>query len=175
MSMIASSDGITIRRATPEDASAIAEIYNQGIIERIATFEAEPRTPEAMRAWIAEHDERHPALVVEVDGRVAGWASISTYRPRACYAGIGEYSIYIDRAARDRGLGKVLLQALIDEAERQGYWKLLSRIFPENVASLKLCDALGFRRVGLYEKHAQLDGVWRDVVIVERLIEGNLG
>lgn len=167
-------DQLVIRRARPEDAAAIAEIYTQGILERIATFEAEPRTPEMMLAWLAEHDERHLVLVAEQAGRVLGWASISSYRPRACYAGVGEFSIYLHRDARGQGIGKVLLSALIDEARRLGYWKLLSRVFPFNTASRRLCAALGFREVGIYEKHAKLDGRWLDVVIVERLIPENL-
>ncbi|MCM8749276.1 arsinothricin resistance N-acetyltransferase ArsN1 [Thermomicrobiaceae bacterium CFH 74404] len=165
---------LAIRRARPEDAAAIAEIYTQGILERIATFESEPRTPEVMLAWLAERDERHPVLVAERDGRVLGWASISSYRPRACYAGVGEFSIYLHRDARGQGIGKVLLGALIDEVRRLGYWKLLSRVFPFNTASRRLCAALGFREVGVYEKHAKLDGRWLDVVIVERLIPENL-
>ncbi len=167
-------DQLVVRRARPEDAAVIAEIYTQGILERIATFESEPRTPETMLAWLAEHDERHPVLVAERDGQVLGWASISPYRPRACYAGVGEFSIYLHRDARGQGIGKVLLDALIDEARRLGYWKLLSRVFPFNTASRRLCAALGFREVGVYEKHAKLDGRWLDVVIVERLITENL-
>ena len=166
-------EAIRVRPARRADAAAIAEIYNQGILERIATFEAEPRTVEQMEAWVDEHGGRYPALVGEIDGQVVGWASVGTYRPRACYAGIGEDSIYVHRDWRGRGLGKVLVQALIDEAERQGYWKLVSRIFTFNAASLKVARELGFREVGIYEKHAKLDDEWLDVVIVERLIPSN--
>jgi L-amino acid N-acyltransferase YncA len=165
---------ITIRRARLDDAAAIADIYTQGILERIATFESEPRTEADIRQKLEQVSERHPTLVAEIDGRVAGWASISLYRPRACYAGIGEFSIYIDRAARGKGVGKVLLKALIDEAERLGYWKLPSRVFTFNTASLALCASQGFREVGVYEKHAKLDDDWLDVVIIERLIPSNL-
>jgi L-amino acid N-acyltransferase YncA len=111
--------------------------------------------------------------VAEVDGTIAGWASVSTYRPRDCYAGIGEFSIYVHEDWRKAGVGRVLLPALIDAAERAGFWKLLSRVFPENTGSLRLAAACGFREVGLYEKHAQLHGIWRDVVIIERLIPAN--
>jgi len=103
-----------------------------------------------------------------------GWANVSTYRPRACYAGIGEFSIYIDAEVRGQGVGKVLLPALVEAAEQAGYWKLLSRVFPFNTGSRKLCAACGFREVGVYEKHAKLDGEWLGVVIVERLIPVNL-
>jgi L-amino acid N-acyltransferase YncA len=170
---------VRTRPARPEDAAAIAEIYNQGIRARIATFETEERSAEERAAWLAGHDARHPVLVAVVDGpggteAVAGWAATDHYRPRACYAGVAEFSIYVDEAWRGRGVGVVLLAALIEAAEAVGLWKLLSRIFPENTASLGLCARLGFRQVGTYEKHAQLDGVWKDVVIVERLIPANL-
>jgi phosphinothricin acetyltransferase len=166
---------VRTRPARPDDAAAIAAIYNQGIRARIATFETEERTADERRAWLAAHDERHPVLVAVVAGpngteQVAGWASTDHYRPRACYAGVAEFSIYVDEERRGRGVGVVLLGALIEAAEAAGLWKLVSRIFPENRASLALCARLGFRQVGTYEKHAQLDGVWRDVVIVERLI-----
>ena len=176
---MATTTAVRMRSARPDDAAAIAEIYNQGIRARIATFETEERTAEERRAWLASHDERHPVLVAvlrEPHGgeRVVGWASTDHYRPRACYAGIAEFSIYVHEDYRGRGIGVVLLPALIEAAERAGLWKLVSRIFPENVGSRALCARTGFREVGVYEKHGKLDGVWKDVVIVERLILANL-
>lgn len=162
----------TVRKASLADAARIAAIYNIGIAERSATFETTPRTPEEMAERITANP-RHPVLVAESDGMVVGWAGISGYRPRACYDGVGEFSIYVDPDARGRGVGRRLLAALIDEATSLGYWKLLSRIFTFNTASRALCTACGFREVGIYEKHAQLDGRWLDVVIVERLIPKN--
>lgn len=164
---------MTIRHATQADAAVIADIYNQGIAERGATFETEPRTVDDIRARLAERS-RYPLLVAEEQGAVIGWAGLSSYRPRDCYAGIAEFSIYVDRHARGRGVGRPLLHALIDAARDQGYWKLLSRVFPFNAASRNLCRACGFREVGTYEKHGRLDGRWTDVVIVERLIPENL-
>lgn len=162
----------TIRLATAHDASAVAEIYNQGIADRGATFETAPRTPEDMATRI--EDTAHPVLVAVDDaGTVLGWAALSGYRPRACYAGIAEFSIYIARAARGRGVGRPLLNALIETAGARGFWKLVSRIFPFNAASRALCRACGFREVGTYEKHGQLDGRWLDVVIVERLLSNS--
>ncbi|HYT89042.1 MAG TPA: arsinothricin resistance N-acetyltransferase ArsN1 family A [Gemmataceae bacterium] len=159
------------RAAAPDDAAAIARIYNEGIEDRTATFETRPRSAEEVRAWF---DGTHPIIVVEQDGEVVAFGSTSTYRPRACYAGIAECSVYVGRRWRGRGAGKVALQALLDAAEAAGFWKLLSRVFPENVASRALLRSLGFREVGTYEKHGQLEGVWRDVIIVERVIEANL-
>jgi phosphinothricin acetyltransferase len=158
---------IVIRRAVSDDAAAIAGIYNQGIAARHSTFETRPRTAEDIAVWLTP-DQRYPVLVAEQDGALIGWANLSSYRPRECYAGIAEFSIYLDGDVQRRGVGARLLQALIDCARESGFHKLVSRIFPENVASLALCRKLGFRQVGSYQRHAQLDGVWRDVVIVER-------
>lgn len=159
------------RAATPADAEAIARIYNQGIEDRIATFETRPRTKEDISSWF---DSVHPIVVVEDAGEIVAFAATSTYRPRECYAGIAEFSVYVDHEARGRGAGLVAMQALIEAAESAGFWKLLSRVFVENTASRALLRSVGFREVGIYEKHGQLDGVWRDSVIVERLIPANL-
>jgi phosphinothricin acetyltransferase len=156
------------RAATPDDAPAITAIYNQGIADRIATFETRPRTPEDIRAWFAE--TRFPIVVAEHEGEVIAFASTSLYRPRDCYAGIAEYSVYVARDARGHGAGRAAMLALIDAARAAGFWKLVSRIFVENASSRALMRALGFREVGIYEKHGQLDGVWRDCVIVELLL-----
>jgi len=159
------------RPATPADAAAIARIYNQGIEDRLATFETRQRTAEEVRTWF---DGVHPIIVVEAEGEVIAFASTSTYRPRECYSGIAEFSVYVARQARGRGAGRLAMEALLSAAEEADFWKLLSRIFMENTASRALVCSLGFREVGVYEKHARRDGVWRDVVIVERLIPANL-
>ncbi len=172
-------EAVQIRLATPDDAAAIAFIYNAGIRERIATFETEERTPDERRQWLAGHDAGHPVIVAilpDTDGAetVVGWASTDGYRPRACYAGIAEFSVYIHPQYRGRGIGRPLMGGLIAAAERVGLWKLVSRVFVENAPSRALLSRVGFREVGVYEKHGKLDGVWRDVVIVERLIPANL-
>ena len=158
------------RIAIPDDAAAIAAIYNEGIADRIATFETRLRLPGDIRAWF---DGLHPIVVVE-DGGVIAFASTSSYRDRQCYAGIAEVSVYVARAARRRGAGRMALALLIEYAEKAGYWKLVSRVFPENQGSRRLIRSLGFREVGTYHRHGKLEGVWRDVVIVERLIPSNL-
>jgi len=156
------------RTAAPADAAAIARIYNDGIDDRVATFETRHRSAEDVERWF---DGRHPIVVVEDDGAILAFASTSDYRPRDCYAGIAEFSVYAAREARGRGAGRMAMNALIDAARAAGFWKLVSRVFPENAASLGLLRSVGFREVGRYERHAQLDGVWRDVVIVERLLD----
>ena len=162
--------GERIRRASEADASAIALIYNQGIEDRVATFETEPRSEAAVRQVLEAHGSRLPTVVVERDGRVVAFAWVSAYRSRPCYAGVGEHSVYVLREARGAGAGLAALEALAAEAEREGLWKLCSRIFPENTASLRLHARAGFREVGVYRRHGKLDGEWRDCVIVERLL-----
>jgi phosphinothricin acetyltransferase len=158
-----------VRVANLADAPAIADIYNQGIEDRIATFETRLRSGEDVVSWF---DGVHPILVAEEEGKVIAFASTSTYRPRDCYKGIAEASVYVARHARWRGAGRAVLQALITACKGAGYWKLVSRVFPQNAASRRLVVSLGFREVGVYEKHGQLEGVWRDVIIVERLLNG---
>jgi L-amino acid N-acyltransferase YncA len=158
---------LAARRASPADSEAIAKIYNEGIADRVGTFETAPRSREQIGAWF---DSRHPIVVVEEAGRVVAFASTFAYRPRSCYAGIAEFSVYVARARRGKGAGRVAMAALLEAAEAAGFWKLLSRIFPENAASRALMAKLGFREVGIYRRHGKLDGVWRDCVIVERLL-----
>jgi len=156
------------RPATTADAAVIARIYNDGIDDRVATFETGHRSADDVERWF---DGRHPIVVVEDDeGEILAFASTSDYRPRDCYAGIAELSVYAAREARGRGAGRMAMNALMDAARAAGFWKLVSRVFPENAASLGLLRSVGFREVGRYERHAQLDGVWRDVIIVERLL-----
>jgi L-amino acid N-acyltransferase YncA len=157
-----------IRAATSADAAAIASIYNEGIRDGQATFETVERTPDDVQQWFADAT---PFLVyVSDDGQVLGWIRASAYRTRACYAGIAEFSVYVAAAARGQGVGHRLMEAFLPACTAAGYWKVLSRIFPENAASLALCARHDFRVVGTYEKHGQLHGQWRDVVIVERLL-----
>jgi L-amino acid N-acyltransferase YncA len=164
--MVVGWTAMNARTATPDDAEAISRIYNQGLADRIATFESRPRSAAEVVTWF---DGSHPIVVVEDADKVVAFASTSTYRPRECYAGIAEFSVYVERSARGRGAGRVALLALFDAARHAGFHKLVSRVFPENAPSLRLLTSVGFRQVGVYEKHGQLDGVWRDVVIVELL------
>lgn len=162
---------IRIRLAQTTDAAAITDIYNIGIAERSATFETEPRTIAQVIERL-QAVERYPMLVaVDETGSVVGWAGLSEYRPRQCYAGIAEFSIYLAPEFRGRGIGRTLLESLVAAARGRGFWKLVSRVFPSNAASRAICRRCGFREVGVYEKHGQLDGRWLDAVIVEKLIE----
>lgn len=158
---------LAVRAANLADCAAIVSIYNEGLDTRIATFETRHRTADDIRGWLAS---RYPVVVVTQAGEVVGFAATSPYRPRECYDGIAEYSVYVTGTTRGRGVGRLALTALVTTAEAAGFWKLVSRIFPENTASLALARAVGFREVGTYVRHARLEGIWKDVVIVERLM-----
>lgn len=161
---------LDIRPAAPADVSTITSIYNQGIRGRGATFETRERQPEEVAPWLKRP---YPLLVAERSSKVLGWISGSEYRPRECYNGVAEFSVYVAEEARGQGVGDALMSAFLPACGAAGFWKVLSRIFPETVGSRALCRRHGFREVGVYEKHAQLDGVWKDVVIVERLLGEN--
>lgn len=169
--MNAGSQGVVVRTATADDAAAaVARLYNAGIDGRQATFETDHRSTVAIADRIARTEHPHAWLVAARDGEVLGWAATSPYSTRPVYAGIAEYSVYVDPAHTGRGVGTVLLAALLRSAQSAGLHKVTSRIFPENTASLALARRSGFRVVGPHLAHAQLDGVWRDVVTVEALL-----
>ncbi|MGZ3402943.1 MAG: arsinothricin resistance N-acetyltransferase ArsN1 family A, partial [Phenylobacterium sp.] len=132
----------------------------------------EPRTVDQILPWFDEA----PAFVAIEDeaGEVVGYAVAHAYSDRCCYRGIGEFSVYLRRDQRGRGVGRIAMTALIDAAREAGLWKLMSRVFPENRASLSLMAWSGFKQVGVHEKHGKLDGVWRDCVIVEQVFTENL-
>lgn len=161
-------NGVIVRPASLEDAEPICAIYNAAIVERGSTFEIEPRSAEDFDERIGA--ERYPFLVAEADDRVVGWAGLSSYSPRPCYAGIGEASVYVAPEARGKGVGTALAEALAIEAERRGFHKLLGKLFTDNIASIRLCKRCHFSSVGVHRRHGQLDGAWRDVLVVERLL-----
>jgi len=161
---------LSVRLATVADAPAIARIHNEGIADRIATFETEPRTAAQVATAMAQKGDRYPTIVVLRDGEVVAWAGAGPYRDRPAYAGVAEHSVYVARRARGAGAGRAALDELCRAYAERGFWKIVSRIFPENVASLALHERCGFRVVGVYRRHGRLDGAWRECVIVEPLL-----
>jgi L-amino acid N-acyltransferase YncA/DNA-binding transcriptional ArsR family regulator len=155
---------VRVRPLSDADWPAVRHIYAQGIATRNATFETRvPPRDTLERKWLPGH-----RWVAEVGGEVAGWAAISPVSPRACYAGVGETSLYVDENFQGRGIGKALIHRQVTAADDGGLWTLQSAIFPENKASISLHRSAGFRMVGIRERIAQLEGVWRDTVLIER-------
>ena len=170
--MVVTFSPLSARPARREDTAAITEIYNEGIEDRIATFETEPRTLADIEPWF--EGALAFIAVVEPSGEVVGYAVAQPYSDRPCYRGVGAFSVYVRRASRGRGVGQVAMVALMEASRARGLWKLYSRIFPENRASLNLMAKMGFREIGIHEKHGKLDGVWKDCVNVELLIPENI-
>ena len=155
---------ITIERMTPQDWETVRTIYLEGIAKRNATFETDAPDWET---WDRDH-RQDCRLVARKGDEVIGWAALSPVSGRCVYAGVASLSVYVAAAARGQGVGKALLQALITASEQQGIWTLETGIFPENAASLALHRLCGFREVGRRERIGQMDGVWRDVIFMER-------
>jgi L-amino acid N-acyltransferase YncA len=159
-----------IRDATVEDAATLAQIYNQGIEDRVATLETALRSPEERAEWLAAKGPRHPVLVAQDDaGTVLGWASLNAFNPRPAYDHVVDLSIYVGREQRGRGVGDALLGALTERARALGYHKMVLAAFPTNVAGMRLYERHGFTTVGIYHEQGMLDGRWIDVIVMEKL------
>ncbi len=162
---------IKIRPATAADGEAIATIYNQGIEDRVATLETDLRTPDERRQWLAARGPRHPVIVAQAGGEVVGWGSLNAFSPRKAYDSVADFSVYIERGWRGKGVGSRLLTRLIELARELGYHKLALSAFPWNAGGMALYQKLGFRTVGIYKEQGRLDGRWVDTIIMEKLLE----
>ena len=179
-----------LRPATVEDAAAICDIYNQGIEDRLATLETELRTPEERRQWMATRGPQHPVIVAETTEpatgstrpptshaglappapTITGWGSLNVFNPRPAYRHVADFSVYVDRRWRGQGVGRVLLERLVELGRELGYHKLVLSAFPFNAAGVALYERLGFRTVGIYKEQGLLDGKWVDTIIMEKLL-----
>ena|SRR5262252_6498242 len=160
----------SIRRAGSGDADAICAIHNQGIGDRVATLDTTLRTASGTRAWLAERGLRHPVLVAERDGHVVGWGSLNRFNARAAYDHVVDFSVYVERGWRGKGIGRELLDALVAEARAIGFHKMVLAALAHNAAGLALYTRAGFTHVGVYREQGQLDGRWVDVVIMEKIL-----
>jgi L-amino acid N-acyltransferase YncA len=162
---------LSIRDATADDVPAITLIYNQGIEDRTATLETELRSPEERASWLSSHGLRHPVLVaVDPSGAVLGWGSINRFNPRAAYDHVGDFSLFVGREVRGRGVGGALLDELEVRARAIGYHKMVLAAFATNIPGTRLYERRGFATVGTYHEQGMLDGRWVDVVIMEKLL-----
>jgi L-amino acid N-acyltransferase YncA len=156
---------ITVRPMTASDADAVLAIYQAGLDGGDASFET---TAPAWPAFDAARLADHRFVAVDSNGTVVGWVAVSPTSTRAVYAGVVEHSVYVDPAARGRGVARLLLDALIASTEAAGIWTIQSGVFPENTASLAVHQRAGFRVVGTRERIGRHHGRWRDVVLLER-------
>lgn len=159
-----------IREATIKDIGFITKIYNEGIEDRIATLETRLRNEAEIKQWLKNRDERCKVIVVEKGNVIYGWASINVFNSRCCYSGVGDISIYVGREHRGKGIGKVLLNGLINVAKEQEFHKLILSTFDFNKVGHKLYKSLGFREVGTYMNQGILDGEFVNITIMEKLL-----
>jgi L-amino acid N-acyltransferase YncA len=159
-----------VRPAVEADAPAVCEIYNHGIEDRLATLETELRTPQERARWLGGRGPRHPVVVAEDGDRVVGWGSLNPFSPRDAYRHVADFSIYVARSHRGKGVGKVLLARLVEVAREHGYHKMVLSAFPFNAAGMALYEKLGFRTVGTYKEQGLLDGRWVDTIVMEKLL-----
>lgn len=157
-------ESIIVTAFRPEHWDAVRTIYSEGIATGEATFETE--TP-SWESWDAGHLDV-ARLVAEQADQIVGWAALSSVSDRCVYEGVAEVSVYVGEGHRGRGVGTVLLEALIEASERCGIWTLQAGVFPENVGSVRLHERCGFREVGVRKRLGELEGRWRDVLLLER-------
>ncbi|MES2006239.1 MAG: N-acetyltransferase family protein [Bacteroidota bacterium] len=148
----------------PTHWEAVKKIYEEGIATGNATFQT---TAPSWEEWDTAHVSA-PRLVAIENNTVLGWAAITPVSGRCVYAGVCEISVYVSAATRGKGIGKQLLQSLIEASEKENYWTLQAGIFPENTASIRLHESCGFRIIGKREKIGKMNGVWRDTILLER-------
>ncbi|MDQ4052230.1 MAG: metalloregulator ArsR/SmtB family transcription factor [Actinomycetota bacterium] len=155
---------VATRAMTEADLPIVRDIYAEGLATRNATFETRvPSAAALSNRWLPDH-----RWVAELDGVVVGWSAVSPVSNRAAYAGVGESSVYVTESARGRGVGKSLLHRQVNEADARGLWTLQTSVFPENRASIALHHSAGYQTLAVRSRIAQLDGVWRDTVLLER-------
>jgi L-amino acid N-acyltransferase YncA len=167
--------GLSIRRASPEDAAHIGAIYDEAIAGGAATFATGPHPAEERRGWLAGRAATAPVFVGEDAGHLVAWSALAPFSHRSWYSGVGEYTVYVAGAARGRGVGRAMLDHLVIEAPAFGYWKLVGLIFPENAAGLALADGGGFTVVGRLQAHGRIGDEWRDIMLLERHLEVDRG
>lgn len=159
-----------VRPAEAADAEAICRIYNQGIEDRVATLETGLRTPDERRQWLASRGPRHPVIVAETDEGIVGWGSLNPFNARNAYRFVADFSVYVERGWRGRGVGRLLLSRLVELGREHDFHKLVLSAFPSNAAGMALYRSMGFRTVGIYREQGQLDGRWVDTIVMEKLL-----
>ena len=163
-------DDVVVRLATVEDAAAIRRIYNHEVEHTTHTFDLVPRTLEDQQAWLRDREGAVGVVVAEVDGEVAGFASLSEYRPRAAYRTSVESSVYVDETLRGRGVGRLLMHELVGLAQARGFHTMIARIAGGHEASIQLHQAVGFTAVGTEREVGRKFGGWLDVVVMQRML-----
>jgi L-amino acid N-acyltransferase YncA len=163
-------ESLTVRRARAGDLEALRRIYNEGIEDRVATLDVEPKSAAEIDAWWRDHDGIYAVLVAVASEAVVGWASLNRFSQRCAHAAIADLSVYVARAHRGRGVGAELLRRLEDAAQAGGFRKIVLHALDSNEHGKRLYRKCGFREVGVFEQHGIIDGGYADVVAMEKLL-----
>jgi len=167
---------VTLRAAEARDAEAIAAIHNQGIEDRMATLDTNLRTLDGTRTWLMERSPRHAVLVAIGEAsngparQVVGWGSLNRFNPRAAYDHVADFSVYVRRDSRGQGVGRRILDALVEQARANGFHKMVLSALARNSAGVALYESAGFSHVGIYREMGRLDDQWVDVLLMERIL-----
>ncbi|HEY6211384.1 MAG TPA: arsinothricin resistance N-acetyltransferase ArsN1 family A [Vicinamibacterales bacterium] len=161
---------VTIRAAEARDAAAICAIHNEGIADRVATLDTEPRTLAVTRAWLEDRTARFPVIVADGSEGVVGWGSLNRFNVRIAYDHVADFSVYVTRCHRGKGIGRLLLDRLVALARQHEFHKLVLSTLAANRTGIALYERTGFSHVGVYHEQGLLDGRWVDVVIMEKLL-----
>lgn len=162
---------LTIRRATLKDLDAITEIYNEAILKTVATFDTKPKTLEEQKLWFANHGPKHPLLVAEHNGIVVGWASLSRWSERCAYSDTAEISLYVKEEHRRKGIGRKLLEAIMQEGQKAGLHTVIARITEGSEVSIHLHKSAGFEHIGIMKEVGRKFGKRLDVYLMQKIYE----
>lgn len=162
---------LTVRKATTDDLGAITEIYNEAILNTSATFDTQPKTLKEQKTWFANHKPRHPILVAEQDGTVVGWASLSKWSDRCAYSDTAEVSLYVRKEYRGQGIGRQLLDILMNEGKAIGLHTVLARIAEGNQASINLFESENFEHVGVMKEVGKKFGKLLSVYLMQKIYQ----
>lgn len=160
---------LTLRRATLDDLPAITEIYNDAVLNTIATFDTQPKSLDEQKAWFNEHGMKYPLMVAEIDGAVTGWASLSRWSGRCAYANTAEISVYVSRTHRGKGIGKQLTREIVAEGQRVGLHTVIARIADGNEVSIRLHESAGFKHIGIMREVGEKFGKLIDVYMMQKI------
>jgi phosphinothricin acetyltransferase len=162
---------LTIREARLPDLGAITEIYNEAILKTAATFDTQTKTPEEQKSWFAEHGSKYPMMVAEQDGYVVGWASLSMWSDRCAYSDTAESSLYVKEEYQGKGIGRKLLEAIIEAGQKAGLHNVVARITEGNEVSIHLCESVGFEHIGVMKEVGRKFGKLLDVNLMQKIYD----
>lgn len=162
---------LAIRQVRSDDLGSITEIYNGFILQTVATFDTKPKALEEQKVWFASHGPRYPVLVAEEDSLIVGWASLCRWSDRGAYSPTAEISLYVEEGHQGKGVGRRLLEAIVQQGQKVGFHTVIARIAERNEASMHLCESMGFECVGVMREVGLKFGKLLDVNLMQKIYD----